>query len=116
MAKTRSPRRASRSSRRYWVVLALIVLAALGWARYGEEASIYARTGAAYGARVGCSCRFIAQRPLDQCEDDLIEGMALISLGDDEATRSVTARFPLLASETATYRDGYGCVLESWRD
>jgi hypothetical protein len=28
--------------------------------------------------------------------------------------RSVTARFPLLASQTATYREGWGCVLEKW--
>jgi hypothetical protein len=28
----------------------------------------------------------------------------------------VTARFPLLASKTATFRDGQGCVLETWAD
>ena len=40
--------------------------------------------------------------------------MELVTLDDDPATKSVTARFPLVAAHTATYREGYGCVLESW--
>ena len=42
--------------------------------------------------------------------------MELVRLSDDPATKSVTATFPLLASQTATYREGYGCVLEKWED
>jgi len=41
--------------------------------------------------------------------------MGLIGLSEDEASRSVTASFPLLASQTATYREGYGCVLQQWK-
>ena len=40
--------------------------------------------------------------------------MELISLSEDAEAKSVTASFPLLESQTATYREGYGCVLESW--
>ena len=42
--------------------------------------------------------------------------MELVSLSDDAAARSVTASIPLVASETAAYREGYGCVLQEWRD
>ena len=42
--------------------------------------------------------------------------MELVSLSEDTKDKSVTARFPLIASETATYREGYGCVLEEWQD
>jgi len=42
--------------------------------------------------------------------------MELVSLSDDAEKRSVTATFPLVAQTTATYREGYGCVLEQWED
>ncbi len=29
--------------------------------------------------------------------------------------QSVTAAIPLIASDTATYREGYGCLLEEWQ-
>jgi hypothetical protein len=40
--------------------------------------------------------------------------MEVVFLSDDPATRSVTARVPLLASATAQYRQGFGCMLEPW--
>jgi len=40
--------------------------------------------------------------------------MALVILSEDSAAKSVTARFPLLATQTATFRPGEGCVLEKW--
>ncbi|MEP7221262.1 MAG: hypothetical protein ABI673_01200 [Novosphingobium sp.] len=74
----------------------------------------YARTGAAIGAQTGCSCRYIAGRPLPDCRKDFERGMGLVVLSEDKALRSVTARFPLLSSQTATFREGWGCVLEPW--
>lgn len=74
----------------------------------------YALTGAAYGARVACSCRFVGGRPIGDCRKDFEPGMGLITLSEDTAARSVTARFPLIARQTATYREGWGCVLETW--
>lgn len=74
----------------------------------------YAVTGAAYGARVACSCRFVGGRPIGDCRKDFEPGMDLIGLSEDTAARSVTARFPLVASQTATYHQGWGCVLEPW--
>ncbi len=71
----------------------------------------YAETGAAYGARVACSCRFVGGRSLDDCKKDFEPGMELITLSEDALSKSVTARFPLLAKETATYREGPGCQL-----
>jgi hypothetical protein len=76
----------------------------------------YAITGASYGARVSCSCRFAAGRALGDCRKDFEPGMDLITLSEDRATKSVTARFPLLATQTATYREGWGCVLQPWSD
>lgn len=104
-----------RPGRRRWrwllAGLALVVAAA---AFFWTPLSGYAGVGAAYGARVACSCRFAGGRSLDDCKKDFEPGMELVTLSENRAAKSVTARFPLLASETATYREGWGCVLEKW--
>lgn len=98
------------------MLLALVVLAAaLGW-YYRQPIAGYTAIGAAYGARTACSCRYVAGRNLDDCEKDFEPGMELVFLSDDEEERSVTARVPLLSSATARYREGFGCVLDPWKD
>ena len=101
---------------RWWVWLLLVVAAAgaIGWTLYGETLTRTGETGTAYAARVACSCRFVAGRELDDCKKDLLEGMELISLSQDEAAQSVTASLPFIASDTASYREGYGCMLKRW--
>lgn len=74
----------------------------------------YANAGTAYSARVACSCRYVAGRDLADCEKDQLTGMEVVMLSEDEEQRSVTATFPLVASDTARLKDGYGCVLDRW--
>lgn len=81
---------------------------------YGPALARYARTGTAYGARIGCSCRFVEGRPLGSCRADFERGMGLITLSEDAEARSVTARFALGFAQTATFREGAGCQLEPW--
>lgn len=113
----KSAARSTRKSRRWpWAVLLIVmVVAAVGWI-YRAPITGYAGAGAAYSARVACSCRFVAGRSLDDCKKDKLPGMELISLKEDVDEKSVTARFPLIVSETATLRNGFGCVLEKWED
>ena len=113
MAK--SSARTSASSGRAWLILLVIVAAITAAAWYFRApATGYAQTATAYSARVACSCRFVAGRDLEDCEKDKLAGMELVTLVEDVDARSVTARFPLIADDTATYREGYGCVLEKW--
>lgn len=102
--------------RRIWpqALLALAVLIAGAAWFYREPIAGYSTTGAAFGARTACSCRYVAGRDIADCEKDFEPGMQVVFLSDDPETRSVTARVPLLASATASYRDGFGCVLEPW--
>lgn len=100
--------------RRLALVLVLLLGAAL--ALYWQPLNSHAATGASYGARVACSCRYVGERPLSDCRQDFEPGMELVRLSEDEDTQSVTARFPLLSSQTATFRKGEGCVLEPWTD
>ena len=72
----------------------------------------YAQVGSAYAARVACSCRFVAGRTMEDCAKDKLAGMELVSLSESREEKSVTARFLLVASDTARIREGYGCVLQ----
>lgn len=110
MAKTRS------LTSRIVLVLLVVAILAIGAAVYANRAAIdgYAKVGTSYAARVACSCRFVAGRSLEDCEKDKLGGMELVSLSDNTEAKSVTATFPLVTANTATYREGYGCVLEKW--
>jgi hypothetical protein len=102
-----------RSPRRRWTWLALLALAGLlTW--FWAPLNGYAITGAAYGARVACSCHYLGGRSLEDCRKDFEPGMELVILSSDVEAKSVTARFPLLATQTATYYKGQGCRLEPW--
>ena len=101
-----------RRSRRRWWPVAVVVLLAVLLAAFWRPIAGYARVGSAYGAHVACSCRYAGGRSLEDCKKDFEPGMELVSLSEDRAAKSVTARFPLVASATATYREGWGCLLE----
>lgn len=67
--------------------------------------------GTAYGARVACSCHYIGGRDLTDCKKDFEPGMEVIGLSLDEEKKRVTASVPLIASTTAEFREGWGCVM-----
>jgi hypothetical protein len=94
------------------VALALVV-GVVGWF-FGAQITGQARAGTAYAAKTACSCRYLGGHDLAQCENDLLPGMEVVFLSEDEETRSVSASIPLIRSDTATFREGYGCVLEDW--
>ena len=108
----------SRRLPRLWLILVLAfaaILATLWFSEFGQRLRGDATAGTAYGARVACSCRFVAGRSLEDCAKDKLSGMGLIRLSADDTAKSVTASIPLLTEETARLRPGYGCVLQSWR-
>jgi len=102
------------SSRPKWIyalaaiALALFLLLAWNWTAMRARAAV----GAGFGARVTCSCRYVEGRSMESCKGDKEPGMALVTLSDDPESRSVEASVPLLASRTARYRKGWGCLLD----
>lgn len=97
------------------VALALGLVLALLLAWFWTEARAYALTGTAFGARMSCACRYVQGRSLESCRQDSEPGMALVFLSDDAEAKAVTATVFPIARATATYRPGWGCLLEPWR-
>lgn len=95
-------------------VLLAGLIAAAWFSPFGQQLRGDALAGTAYGARVACSCRFVAGRSMEDCAKDKLAGMELVRLTADDAAKSVTASLPPVASATARLRDGYGCVLDRW--
>lgn len=110
-----SPQQPRRSRRLRWLFVGLALIAAL-LGLFWQPLNGFARVGAAYGARVACSCRYLGGRALGDCRKDFEPGMELVMLSEDAGAKSVTARFPLLASETARLHKGEGCRLDRWPD
>ncbi len=102
--------------RHHWrkILVAMLLLAALGIALSWHRMQAQAVLATSYGARIGCSCHYLAGRSLQDCSKDYEPGMALVMLSENPQTHGVTARIPLIASQTATFRDGPGCRLQSW--
>ncbi|NML09814.1 hypothetical protein HHL08_06570 [Sphingobium sp. AR-3-1] len=99
--------------RKWWLsggllLLALLALVAWQW----TTLSARARLGAAYGARIGCSCRYVEGRDMGSCDADKEPGMELVRLTDLPDSRAVEASVPLLASRTARFKPGWGCLLD----
>lgn len=104
--------------RRRWpkVLLAIAIVAALLLAWFWRSLHANAVTAASYGAHVACSCHYIAGRSLQDCRKDFEPGMGPVTLSEDPEAKSVTARYLLFARQTATFRQGQGCMLEPWQD
>lgn len=90
------------------VAVAAALLVAWNWGAMRAKAAV----GVAFGARVACSCRYVEGRSMDSCKGDKEPGMALVRMTDDPESREVRASVPLLASRTARYRPGWGCLLD----
>jgi hypothetical protein len=92
------------------VALALLAIAILWLVWNWGSIKGQAQLGAAYGAHVACSCRYIEGRDLKSCETDFEPGMELVGLSDDPENKRVTASVPFLAEAAAERRGAFGCV------
>ena len=107
---TRQPSRWARN-------LVIVLLIAGSWHGLRERALV----GSAYGARVGCVCRYVSNRSLDSCEGDIaVAGLgriaSLVSLSENDETKTITAGIPMLMHQSATFDAKTGCQLEPWQD
>lgn len=94
------------------LVAVIIGVAIIGYAVWQFPTWLrMAEVGSAYGARMGCSCRYVQGRDIQSCATDAEPGMEIVSLTDLPEEKAVRASVPLLASREARYEGATGCVL-----
>ncbi len=109
------------------VLLIILASGAVGfaafWHFYFKEQVAFARVATAYGAKMVCSCRFVANREMESCRGDFTADISAISFSvdreiimtKDDATitkASVTASvLGGLIKNTARFEPGLGCTL-----
>jgi hypothetical protein len=92
------------------VALALLMIAAFWLVWNWSSIKGQARVGAAYGAHIICSCRYVQGRDMQSCETDKEVGMEMVRLSDDPENMRVYASVPFLAKAVAERRGAFGCV------
>jgi hypothetical protein len=90
------------------LVVLLIGIAVWKWTEWRARAEV----GAAYGARITCSCRYVEGRSPESCAGDTEPGMEIVAIADDPKAKAVTGSVPMMARRTARFRQGYGCLLD----
>ncbi len=111
-ATSRQPAKAPSSSWRRAKLVAVAVLAVAAFWLIWNWGTIkgQARVGAAYGAHITCSCRYIEGRDMASCETDKEAGMEMVRLTDDPENKRIYASVPFLAEAVAERRGAFGCV------
>lgn len=92
------------------VAFAILALTALWLVWNWGSIKGQARVGAAYGAHITCSCRYIEGRDMQSCETDKETGMEIVSISDDPENKRIFASVPFLAEAVAERRGAFGCI------
>lgn len=93
------------------ITVAVVVAIAALWLVWNwNSIKGQARVGAAYGAHITCSCRYIEGRDMASCETDKEIGMEMVRLSDEPENKRIYASVPFLAEAVAERRGAFGCV------
>ncbi|MGB3625777.1 MAG: hypothetical protein WA989_08110 [Henriciella sp.] len=91
-------------------IVALGVLAILVWQFWFKNQFEFGEVGAAYGAKMVCSCRFVAEREMDSCLRDFTTDMSAIRFSEDGKTIEARAAGGIISAK-AVFEPGLGCTL-----
>jgi len=94
-----------------------IVLAVLGlaggavWQFFLRDQVTYARIATAYGAKMVCSCRFVAERPMESCLADFTVDISQITFVETGDTVRAKVLGGLVSSKARNTGPETGCTL-----
>jgi hypothetical protein len=93
------------------VLIIVIGVAALLYWQFGLQPQLaQARVATPYGAKMVCSCRFIADRPMESCQQDFTEDVSAVTFTEEGNTVHASVLGGWISAE-ARYEDGLGCTL-----
>jgi hypothetical protein len=92
---------------------ALVLAAASGliWQFLFKNQVAYAGIAAAYGAKMVCSCRFVAERPMESCLTDFTVDMRQFTFTETGDTIRASVLGGLVSSEAQLTGPETGCTL-----
>lgn len=93
------------------IALFFILLGALGWQFFLREQVEYARIAAAYGAKMVCSCRFVAERPMESCLGDFTSDFSMVSFHETAGSVRAEVLGGLVRAEAKQTGPDAGCRL-----
>lgn len=95
------------------LLIGVAVLAFAGlatWQFWLREQAQFAQIASAYGAKMVCSCRFVAGRPMDSCLTDFTTDLSVFRFRETGSTIRVSVPGGFIHSE-ASFTPGLGCTL-----
>ena len=92
------------------IVIMLGVGALLAWQFLIKDQIDLARVATPYGAKMVCSCRFVAERPMESCLADFTEDVSAVSFHEEDNAIRATV-LGGVGSATAVHEEGLGCSL-----
>lgn len=92
------------------LIIVIGVAALLGWQFFLKDTLAQARVAVPYGAKMVCSCRFVAERPMDSCMQDFTEDLSAVSFTEDGETIRASVLGGWIKAE-ASHEPGLGCTL-----
>lgn len=92
------------------MTIAAGVMAVLVWQFWLKDQVAFGKVATAYGAKMVCSCRFVAGREMASCRGDFTDDFSAITFTEkDQSIRASAASG--YVSATAFYEPGLGCTL-----
>lgn len=96
------------------VILAVVVVfglaGALAWQFWLKDQMAFAKIASAYGAKMVCSCRFVAGRDMDSCQGDFTVDTSQFTFEEAENMVRVSLVGGLVSSQ-AVHEPGLGCAV-----
>lgn len=89
----------------------LAIAAALGWQFYFKKQLAFAQIATAYGAKMVCSCRFVAQRPMQSCMRDFTTDISMITINETGTAIQASVLGGLISSDARLTGPETGCIL-----
>jgi hypothetical protein len=93
------------------VLVILGVIGLLVWQFFLKDQVAYARIATAYGAKMVCSCRFVAERPMESCLTDFTTDISMVSFTESETAIRASVLGGLVSSEARNTGPETGCTL-----
>lgn len=93
---------------------AVLVAGGLGWHFVLKDQVAFAGLGAAYGAKMACSCQHVADRTFSACQNEFTEDLSPFTFAETEVDGRPAVRVSAimgLVSRTAGYEPARGCAV-----